>query len=199
MATNKLGEPLTKLVTLNLKGIKDKKKAKEEAGKLIVEGIQDYLDQSESPVEGGKFKPRKVDGSRSILIEEYDMRPAIESKNRRGDQIEVGVYKKAEVKKAYGHNSGFKGHPNEKKMKAHRREFIPASNKKFKDKITDRVNQRMNELRRGQEQTQLEELETTTLDRLFEQATGGAQPTQQSSGSNLTVNLGSLLDILDGN
>lgn len=182
---------------MNLKGIKDKKRAKEEAGKLIVEGIQDFLDQSESPVENGKFRTTKVDGSRSILLEENDMRPTIDSKNRRGDKVEVGVFKKAEVKKAFGHNSGFKGHPNESKMKKHRREFIPASNKKFKDKIMDRVNTRMDELRRGQDKTDLEELETTTLDRLFERAT--APTSQQSSGSNLTVNLGNLLDILDGN
>ena len=152
---------------LDLSGIRNKKEAKEEIGRLIVEGIQDHLDRSESPVFNGKYQERKIDGERSILLDEYDMRPAIESKNRKGDYIEVGVYKKAEVKKAFGHNSGFKGHPNEAKMKKHRREFIPASNKRFKDSIMERVEQRLGELRRGQQETELEELRTTTVGELF--------------------------------
>lgn len=129
------------------------------------------------------------------------MRPAIESKNRKGDYIEVGVYKRSEVKKAYGHNSGFKGHPAESKMKKHRREFIPAPNKKFKESIMNRVDQRLNELKRGQEETELEQLRTTTVGEVFSafEAAGVADrlqvgSTEAGSGSLFTFpTIGSLL------
>jgi hypothetical protein len=131
--------------------------AKSEAGRLIVEGINDYLDKSSSPVSGGSFKRKKKDGERSILFEEGDLREAIVSKNRRGHEIEVGVFKPDETPKAYNHNIG---------DTVPTRRFIPAEDEKFKRTIMDRVNKRIKEIKKDQE-TELEELRTTTVGQLF--------------------------------
>ena len=166
-----------------------KKIAKEEAGRLIVEGIQDSLDQSLSPVVGGKFKKLTKDGERSILFEEGDLRDAIISKNRSGDEIEVGVFNSDEKYKAYNHNIG---------DTVPTRQFIPNEDQTFKRKVLDRVDRRIKELKRGQKDTSVQELTTTTLDRLFREATQDVTSSGSSSGSKLKLTIGSLLDIFDG-
>jgi len=163
--------------------------AKSEAGRLIVEGIQDSLDQSLSPVSGGEFKRGKADGERSILFEEGDMREAIVSKNRQGDFIEVGVYKASEKLKAYNHNIG---------DTLPTRQFIPDESENFKKKITNRVDRRLNEIRKGKTKTKVEDLATTTLDALFNEAVGEASGVETSSGATLSFTIGELLAVFDG-
>lgn len=185
------------MVKLDLKGLNrtQKKIAKEEAGRLLIEGIQQSLDESLSPVSGGSFKRTTKDGDRSILFEEGDLREAIVSKNRSDDRIEVGVFKSSERKKAYNHNMGSNNSSN---STVPERRFIPDENQTFKKKVMDRVDRRLKEIKRGQKETNIEELQTTTLDRLFNEATRDASATGSSDGPNLRLTIGALLDVFDG-
>jgi hypothetical protein len=171
-----------------------KTKAKKEAGRLIVEGIQDSLDQSVSPVAGGRFKKSKADGDRSILFEEGDLRDAITHKDAGGSFIEVGVYESDELEKAYNHNMGANNASN---STVPERRFIPDKDQNFKKKVTNRVDRRLNEIRKGQSETRVKELQTTTLDRLFEEATDEATGTDTSSSANIAFTIGQLLDLFD--
>jgi len=168
-------------VKLNLKGLtrEQKTQAKSEAGRLIVEGINDYLDKSKSPVSGGEFKVKKKDGERSILFEEGDLRDAITSKNRKGDEIEVGVFKSSERAKSYNHNIG---------DTVPTRRFIPGEDENFKKTIMSRVNQRIKEIKEDRE-TELEQLRTTTVGEVFaafELAAGSSTPTGESLTTSIT-------------
>ncbi|GAG46148.1 unnamed protein product, partial [marine sediment metagenome] len=157
--------------------------------RLIVEGIQDSLDRSLSPVAGGRFKTLTAENERSILFEEGDLRESIKSVNRQGDNIEVGVWKPSEKLKAYNHNIG---------DTVPTRQFIPGEDQSFKKKVMSRVDRRIAELKRGQKDTRVKELETTTLDRLFQEATGAASGEQTSSDSTFSFTIGDLLAVFDG-
>ena len=65
------------------------------------------------------------------------MRSAIDAKPTTNG-INYGVYDPSETAKAFGHNSGFKGHPTIKQGK-YTREFIPDENKNLKKPILDGV------------------------------------------------------------
>ena len=175
MGISNQDEPITKKVKLNLKGLtrEQKTQAKNEAGRLIVEGINDYLDKSKSPVSGGKFKVKKKDGERSILFEEGDLRDAIVSKNRKGDVIEVGVFKSSERAKSYNHNIG---------DTVPTRRFIPGEGEKFKKTIMSRVNKRINEIKEERE-TELEPLRTTTVGDIFAAFESASNTGGTSSGT----------------
>lgn len=153
--------PVTKLLELDLEGLsrEGKTRAKNEAGRIIVEEIQAHLDRSSSPVSGGRFKTRKADGSNSILLEFGDMRDAIEFKRRSGDNIEVGVFRSAERAKAFGHTTGFRGHPFLDGTAF--REFIPDESDSFKRTITSRVNRAINNIKEFEESLRTEGEEAT--------------------------------------
>lgn len=138
---------------MNLKGLSPDSKieAKETAADIIIEEINSFLDASKSPVAGGTYRKRKVDGSNSQLFEEGDMRISLEAIDAGENKIELGVFEPDQTRKAYGHNTGFKGHPNEAKMKKHKREFIPAPNKKFKASIMKKVNAAIEDIRETQD------------------------------------------------
>ncbi len=112
-----------------------KDRAKDEAGRIIVEEINSFLDSSTSPVSGGKFKKKLKDGkTRSILFEFGTMRDSIEFKKAEGDSIEVGIWNSNETPKAWNHNKG---------ETVPVRQFIPNDSGKastFKGRINDRVN-----------------------------------------------------------
>lgn len=168
--------------------------AKSEAGRLIIEGIQDSLDQSLSPVSGGKFKRKMKDGDTSILFEDGDLRGAIISKNRSGDEIELGIFKASEKLKAYNHNMGSNNAGNSTMPE---RRFIPDEDQEFKKKVMDRVDKRLKEIKRNASDTKVRDLETTTLDRLFEEAVASASSQQSSSGSVASVTIGDLIGAFD--
>ena len=146
------------------------------------------MDRSLSPVSGGSFKRKKKDGERSILFEEGDLRDSIISKNRAGDEIEVGVFDSTEKKIAYNHNIG---------DTVPIRQFIPGEDQSFKKKITNRVDRRIKEIKRGRESTAIRDLETTTLGQIFEQLTSSSSGQTQSEPA-LSLTIGGLLDFLDG-
>lgn len=141
-----------KRVNLNLKDLNsaERAKAKKIAGEIIVDEINSFLDDSESPVEGGKFKAKKEDGEDSELFEDGFLRNAIEHRSGDGDFIEVGVFENAdnvERLKAFAHNTGFRGHP----FLANRgleREFIPDTDQDFKERIMKRVDREINNIRK---------------------------------------------------
>lgn len=140
-----------------------KARAKNIAGEIIIDGIEDALDDSESPVQGGKYKSKKADGTNSRLLDKGDMRFSLESKNRKGNDIEVGVFKKSETNKAFGHTTGFKGHKFLDSSK-NKREFIPGENQSFNKDIMDEVNEAVEDIKEfdtfKKEQKKPEELRT---------------------------------------
>lgn len=127
-------------MTLDLEGMSRtaKTRAKEEAGRIIIEEIHNHLDSSTSPVEGGSFKPLKADGTASLLFQEGDMRSAITFKKRTGSNIEVGIWKKKETPKAFNHTTG---------DTLPKREFIPRENDNFKESISTKVERAVNDIR----------------------------------------------------
>lgn len=158
-------QPVTKIVELDLDGLsrEAKTRAKQEAGRIIVEGIQSALDASKSPVSGGDFKTKKKDGKNSRLLEFGDMRDEIEFKSKRGNQIEVGVFNRSETAKAYGHNTDFEGHPH-LDGKGNKRQFIPEENQNFKRNIISEVNAAIDDIRVADQSTKEERSRITVAD-----------------------------------
>jgi len=157
MAINK--NESVKRVKLDLKGLSpdQKTRAKEVAGEILVEEVNSFLDQSKTPVSKGSFRRNKNDGSASSLFEFGDLRIAIEGRAEDTDHVSVGIFNDSSQinkDKALGHNTGFRGHPNESKMRKHRREFIPAPNKVFKRSIMKRVNDSIDSIREENNLTQ---------------------------------------------
>jgi len=151
----------TKKVKLDLDGLTrdGRVEAKIAAGEIIVEEINRYLDRAESPVEGGKYKKKKVDGTISDLFEDGDMRAHITFEESE-DGIIVGIFDDApdiERTKAFAHNTGYRGHPHLSSPK-NKREFIPTSRKGFKESIMRRVNSEINDIRNEEEFDKFEQL-----------------------------------------
>jgi len=132
-----------------------KTQAKNEAGRIIVEEINKFLDGSNSPVSGGKFKSFKQDGGPSQLFETGDLRNSITYKRRKGSTIEVGVFSKREAPKAFNHNEG---------DTVPERKFIPAEGQKFKQSIRRRVDEAV---KRIKEQEEIQEERKQTVQELF--------------------------------
>lgn len=134
----------TKKVKLDLKGLTDeqKREAKRIAGQILVEEINSHLDDSTSPVKGGKYKAKKADGSPSELFEDGFLREAIKSKPGDGDFITVGVHSdedRVERAKSYNHNVG---------DTLPQRRHIAAPNQVFKEDIMKRVNRAIDDIRK---------------------------------------------------
>jgi hypothetical protein len=111
---------------------------KDEIGDYVVAAILDKLGDGESPVEGEEFKDltekyakREKKGKTKPNLElTGDMLRSLEYvPTDRG--IKVGIFDSSQVDKAYGHNTGFKGHPNEDKLKKYKRQFIPETKQDF--------------------------------------------------------------------
>lgn len=133
----------TKVVKLNLSGLSDSEKAeaKQIAGEIIVDEIQDFLDNSKSPAIGGKFKKRLAKGGKSQLFEDGDMRAAITFAELNGDAIEVGIFKSAktiEKLKSFNHNTG---------DTLPERRFIPDKSKGFKRSIMKKVDEAIRDIK----------------------------------------------------
>lgn len=134
---------------LNLKGLstKEKERAKEKAGEIIVEEINKFLDKSKSPVKGGRFKKNKKDKTRSTLFEDGDLRIAIDFKELDSDHVEVGVFDSSstvERLKAFNHNVG---------DTLPQRRFVASPNQRFDDKIMKKVNIEIDKIKADSEET----------------------------------------------
>lgn len=144
---------------MNLKGLTQASKevAKTEAGEIIVDEINEFLDRSSSPVKGGKFKRFKETGGLSELFEDGDMRSQITFESGAGDSIEVGIFDDAptvERLKAFNHNTG---------DTVPERRFIASPNQKFKASIMDKVERNIESIRIDQESEGV----STDIDDLF--------------------------------
>lgn len=140
-------EKVTTRVRIDFNGAKgDLKEAiKKEVGEYVVKEINSFLDSARSPVDGGEYKREKNKTGKkgrpglSRLFEDGDLRSSITFEEYR-DGVEIGVFDGGEVPKAYGHNTGFKGHPY-LSGKGYIREFIPKKDQEFDSKIRDGIKQ----------------------------------------------------------
>ena len=144
---------------MDLKGLsqQNKQRAKEAVGELLVDEIESFLDESKSPVKNGKFKRTLKDGRPSNLLDEGRMRSELDFEVPETDHVDVGIFEtspQVEKDKALGHNSGFKGHPNQSKMKKFKREFIPAPNKTFKQPIKRKIKDVVDSIKNEQAETE---------------------------------------------
>jgi hypothetical protein len=105
---------------------------KRTVGEVIIDEINSHLDRSTSPVSGGDYKRTKKDGSPSQLLEEGDLRSNLESRNRAGNTIEIGIFNSKQAPKAFNHNVG---------DTLPTRQFIPFEGENFKRKIKSRINE----------------------------------------------------------
>lgn len=147
---------VTKKIKLKrkLSKIKDsdlRREAAEEIGQYLVDHILDSVGSGKSPVDGSNFKKltpaykkqkSKISGSSKANLELFgDMLDAVEYKyNESTGELEVGVFEESgEADKAYGHNTGFRGHPTIKNKK-YKRQFIANTKQNFQgtqDTIND--------------------------------------------------------------
>jgi len=104
-------------------------KIKKKVGEFVVEQINNFLDGSLSPVSGGSYKKFKADKKPSQLFEDGDMRSSIKWKSVKGG-IDIGVFNKKEVPKAFNHNDG---------DTLPQRKFIPDEDENFKRIIVNGI------------------------------------------------------------
>lgn len=142
----KIPSKVTKRLRIDFKGAKGalKERIKQEVGELTTEEILRHLSDSKSPVKDGKYKKQKKDKTNADLFEEGDLYTSVNFETYR-DGIEVGVFDSKEVPKAYGHNTGYKGHPTIPEGK-YTREFIPKKEQEFKKTIQNKIKKRVNEI-----------------------------------------------------
>lgn len=182
-------DQVTKKVKLDLSGLsrEAKARAKNEAGRIIVEEIQRALDNSNTPVSGGSFSKAKVKsgrnaGSVSRLLDTGDLRNSIDAKNRKGDVVEVGVFKKKETPIAFNHNTG---------DTVPQRQFIPEESQEFKKTIMSRVNEVIDDIRSAEGVGQRDEEDRLSLADVLStlEAAGTGQVTTTSGTTLLLRNL----------
>jgi len=107
----------------------EKEDIKEMVGDLLLEEIESFLDESESPVNGGKYKRLKKDGEPSTLELTGDMRSTLEWSSVKGG-IKVGIFGNGETEKAFNHNVG---------DTVPVRRFIPLPDEEFKPAIVRKI------------------------------------------------------------
>lgn len=150
---------------------------KKDVGEFIISEMLLALSDGKSPVSGHKFKKlnkqyasEMKDGDTTPNLElEGDLLDALISKNRAGDKIEVGVFKKKEQGKADGHNN-FSGNSN-----LPTRRFIPNESEKFKRHINNGIKQIISdakEIRQPEQDISIIPLEQNIFDINLEEVLG---------------------------
>jgi hypothetical protein len=183
-------EGVTKVVNLNLEGLsrEAKARAKEEAKRIILEDIEDYLDSSSTPVSGGSFSKAKVKsgrnaGQQSRLLDTGDLRSSLDARNRKGDAIEVGIFKKSQSPIAFNHNTG---------DTVPQRQIIPDENQQFKRTIMSKVNEVIEDIREADQEARRPQRVTLEQIADVQRAAGATTTVTTATGSQLF--LGSLFD-----
>lgn len=153
MPIEKPNKPVTKKVRLKIDDLDpgNQELAREEAASIIIQETNKFLDRSQTPVEGGRFKSTLKDGRPSKLFETGAMRFNLSFEDL-DNGIEVGVFASDQTPKAYAHNTSYKGHPFIKSKDLFR-QFIPAPNKRYKEEIMKKVNDRIESIRINQPRT----------------------------------------------
>jgi len=117
-----------------------------EVGEYIFSEILDYVGQGISPITGKPFKSlsekyadeEKFGDRKANLDLSGSMLRALEMEVE-ADKIRIGIFDDdEEAAKAYGHNTGFEGHPF-LDGKAPKRQFIPTSGQYFASEIMDGI------------------------------------------------------------
>lgn len=141
-------------LTKKLNKIKNKnlrKEAANEVGQFLVDYILDKVGESASPVDKGIYKSSltknykkvksEISGNTQANMELFgDMLDSLEYTVKDG-KVEVGIFDKDQAAKAYGHNTGFKGHPNAKmRGNKYKRQFIPSKSKNFNKEAREEIN-----------------------------------------------------------
>lgn len=126
-----------------------KKAIRELIGEELVDGINETLDSSVSPAVGGSYKKKLKDGSPAILADDGDLRASIEYEPN-SQSIEVGVFDGDERDKAYGHQTGFKGHPF-LDNKGLRRQILPEQGQRIRDQIIKLIREEVRDELGGQD------------------------------------------------
>lgn len=125
----------------------ERKELNEEIGDYVVTTMLDLLGDGVSPVTGAAFTKLKDDyankekgGDNTPNLElEGDMLSAL---TYEADEygVKIGIWEPEEAIKAYGHNTGFEGHPwLEGKVKP--RKLIPNGKEKFASVINEGIDQ----------------------------------------------------------
>lgn len=122
----------------------EKAKLKREIGDLYVSEIKASLDRSSSPVFGGRFKRTKKDGKLSKLLDKGPLREALKSENRKGNDIEVGIFSKRKAPIMFNHNT-----PSSGEAPLPQRQAIPGEKQFFLKKIEKKVQSKIRETKQA--------------------------------------------------
>lgn len=118
----------------------EKRELKELIGQFVVDSILDRTGSAKTSVSGGEYKASlskkykrlkdELGGQLFANLElEGDMLSSLTYEDGGGNSIKVGIFDGDQAAKAYGHNTGFKGHPTIKG--GPKRQFIPAPDEEF--------------------------------------------------------------------
>ena len=181
---------------------------KREVTDYLVNEVLRYLDRGESPVEGeGRFKhlnpkyakKQKNGRTTSNLELEGDLKDSLKALPAEGAFIKFG-HEGKEVPKADGHNqlSG-KAQTWALKSELPKRRYIPSSNQKFADPITNEIRQIVNEFKVAKGNSFLiDALENASVVQgLASQTTSSASPAQQQAGEFVTIDNFFSDDVID--
>lgn len=120
---------------------------KKQVGEFIINEILLSVSDEKSPVKGGKYKKGlskqyadEKGSNRADLDLEGDLLDSLESKSKRGNKIEIGIFDKKQTGKADGHNQIHKKHET-----LPERRFIPDKKQTFKKNIMSGVKKIINE------------------------------------------------------
>ena len=165
---------MTKTLKLDLSEVphRNKSKVKKEIGDYIIEEILLSVSKEKSPIKNGSYKKglsteyRKIKGSNKANLElEGDLLDSLVSKNKKGDEIEIGIFNKEQTGKADGHNQMHKEHPTLPK-----RQFIPNEKQSFKKNIMNGVQKIIEQYKENRQPVQTES--TIEQSATVEQSTG---------------------------
>lgn len=76
-----------------------------------------------------------------------DMLGAMDVMADAGPLVLIGIDDDAQSAKAYGHQTGFKGHPNEAKLKKYKREFFGITDAEFKNNVLPQFQDRIDNIK----------------------------------------------------
>ena len=152
-------DEVTKKLKINLRGVDpdDRRSVLEEIGEFVVDSILDRVGEGKSPVEKEKFKKlskeyaeREKSGDRTPNLDLFgDMLDALDFQvNVSSGEVEIGIFDSDEAAKAFGHNTGFQGHPT-LKGKGLKRRFIPRESQRFDSEIRSGIRDIIEEFKNG--------------------------------------------------
>ena len=126
----------------------EKRELKELIGQFVVDSILDRTGSAKSSVESGEYKASlskkykklkdELGGQLFANLElEGDMLSSLTYEVGDGNSIKVGIFDSDQAIKAFGHNTGFRGHKYIKD--GPKRQFIPAPDQNFTRTITSGI------------------------------------------------------------